>query len=1011
MAATTTTQLQEAVTAIKAGKRQVAGRLLKEILVADHQNAQAWFLLSYVVETAQQKIACLERVLKLDPAHQEAQKRLSILDPATYSRVDQVRTRPKEPTVSPGQTREPEHAALPPNVGAAAAEPPHLRLDDVVEQWLSGLSYTERKLLDYLYLDANRFSVDAVGRIMGIPVEKVNEINQRVFVKLKEESAYQFARPLVTMVLDTLQRAGKSISQSQLDTELRRKLIVQRLDPLGVSRLILAIEKHRSSSKAEQRNAYSSAPLAPSATVTLKEDSTWTAPRRSEENAATTPDQSDSSAAEFTPWLEDDTSIAALSLSKRSFNALCRAGIITIGELIAYFPQRIWFVKNIGQKSIQEIEEQLRIYIAANPPQPIIQKVAPSGIASPPTKETEPPQQPSLAANPRTATEHSVEVAAYNEKFLPLTRDKSPLSVLKLERRTYNAICRAGIRTVAQLVSHSPEQLWDIRNIGEKAIREIETRLEAYLTEYTPLPELEIQSDPNPQPKSNFQPEKSEPFVLPSAVDPQILDQLATAPLHQINIERLGLSEILCRGLNRQGVKSIEQLIQHLAFLRDDGTIGKPLEHYLTWLAEQDELVWANEVAGKGISPLSYIQLSKTSIEELLEQWISILPERSREVLALRFGLREKSLTLQEVGDRIDLTRERARQIEKKALKTLQNHHRGPRNELLRPFLAFLHQSFVEQGGLLSEPEIIALLEDDRQIRLGNTDPLSVFLLVSEVDQRFKFYRRLQLAALTIYPIETISDVQQTFRSILLEKLTAVSETALLEEFKQTVVYEARRAEFPEEFFLACLRVHSNIERPEPGVYALSKWSNKRLDEVIMALRQLGQPSHYSLIAEKANELLSPEQQTTAHNVHAQMGRLTDIFVRVGHGIFGLAEWGLHDDGKVANAAYRVLKEARKPLHVDVITQEVLKTWHVQPGSVYAAIQNDDRLIGIGSGVYYIREFANETSLPQTDFGTLYGDKLARWQIELNRQSENVGIDTQSEIDAIRNIGLDFFVN
>ena len=101
MVATTTTQLQEAVTAIKAGKRQVAGRLLKEILVSDHQNVQAWFLLSYVVETAQQKIACLERALKLDPAHQGDQKRLSILDPATYSRPDQVGPQPQEPPQLP----------------------------------------------------------------------------------------------------------------------------------------------------------------------------------------------------------------------------------------------------------------------------------------------------------------------------------------------------------------------------------------------------------------------------------------------------------------------------------------------------------------------------------------------------------------------------------------------------------------------------------------------------------------------------------------------------------------------------------------------------------------------------------------------------------------------------------------------------------------------------------------------------------------------------------------------
>jgi RNA polymerase primary sigma factor len=57
---------------------------------------------------------------------------------------------------------------------------------------------------------------------------------------------------------------------------------------------------------------------------------------------------------------------------------------------------------------------------------------------------------------------------------------------------------------------------------------------------------------------------------------------------------------------------------------------------------------------------------------ERLERALDALSEREREVLRLRFGLgREREHTLDEVGMRFSLTRERIRQIEMKALAKL----------------------------------------------------------------------------------------------------------------------------------------------------------------------------------------------------------------------------------------------------------------------------------------------------------------------------------------------------
>jgi RNA polymerase primary sigma factor len=60
--------------------------------------------------------------------------------------------------------------------------------------------------------------------------------------------------------------------------------------------------------------------------------------------------------------------------------------------------------------------------------------------------------------------------------------------------------------------------------------------------------------------------------------------------------------------------------------------------------------------------------------QEQLDRWLSHLSEQERQVLQLRFGLDgEDRQTLAEIGRRLDVSRERVRQVELKALRKLRN--------------------------------------------------------------------------------------------------------------------------------------------------------------------------------------------------------------------------------------------------------------------------------------------------------------------------------------------------
>ena len=71
-------------------------------------------------------------------------------------------------------------------------------------------------------------------------------------------------------------------------------------------------------------------------------------------------------------------------------------------------------------------------------------------------------------------------------------------------------------------------------------------------------------------------------------------------------------------------------------------------------------------------------QTAYTLLQEQLRTVLGTLPQREQEVLKMRFGLDDGySLTLEEVGLYFNVTRERIRQIEAKALRRLRHPRRA----------------------------------------------------------------------------------------------------------------------------------------------------------------------------------------------------------------------------------------------------------------------------------------------------------------------------------------------
>ena len=140
-----------------------------------------------------------------------------------------------------------------------------------------------------------------------------------------------------------------------------------------------------------------------------------------------------------------------------------------------------------------------------------------------------------------------------------------------------------------------------------------------------------------------------------------------------VTARRSDLLACLKRKLERQRVEVLPLVFD----VRDrqaahDAIAGLPQE----W-AEVDVLV-------NNDSPNADRGLVNESLNKEIERALSTLAPREREIIKSFFGIGCQEMTLEEIGERFGLTRERVRQIKEKAIRKLKNNSRS---KLLKSYL------------------------------------------------------------------------------------------------------------------------------------------------------------------------------------------------------------------------------------------------------------------------------------------------------------------------------------
>ncbi|MEM1170076.1 MAG: RNA polymerase sigma factor RpoD [Cyanobacteria bacterium P01_H01_bin.35] len=125
---------------------------------------------------------------------------------------------------------------------------------------------------------------------------------------------------------------------------------------------------------------------------------------------------------------------------------------------------------------------------------------------------------------------------------------------------------------------------------------------------------------------------------------------------------------------------SMEMTIEKLRFIAKSAQLPISLE---TPIGKEEDSRLGDFIESDGETPED--QVSKNLLREDLESVLNSLSPRERDVLRLRYGLDDGRMkTLEEIGQIFNVTRERIRQIEAKALRKLRHPNR---NSILKEYI------------------------------------------------------------------------------------------------------------------------------------------------------------------------------------------------------------------------------------------------------------------------------------------------------------------------------------
>ncbi len=319
--------------------------------------------------------------------------------------------------------------------------------------------------------------------------------------------------------------------------------------------------------------------------------------------------------------------------------------------------------------------------------------------------------------------------------------------------------------------------------------------------------------------------------------------------------------------------------------------------------------------------------------KQVTKKLLSVLTKRGKDVIESRYGLGPKStrMTLDAIGKKYGITRERVRQIENHSLIAIR---KSKEYKETQPIFTEIKEVILALGGIVSEKDLLKHLSKD----ISAQNHVNFLLVVGEEFKREKedeeFKHRWHVDA------ELSKKIQGAIKK-LYSKLSddeLVLEGDLINSFLEEVK-DINEKYKNEEVIKRWLAISHKIDKNPLGEWGKTNSPNVNAkgmrDYAFLVIRKHGSPIHFKEVAKAISQYFDKKAHVaTTHNELIKDPR----FVLVGRGLYALAEWG-YMSGVVKDVIKKIL-DKEGPLTKDKIIEKVLKERYVKENTIMVNLQN-----------------------------------------------------------------------
>jgi hypothetical protein len=319
--------------------------------------------------------------------------------------------------------------------------------------------------------------------------------------------------------------------------------------------------------------------------------------------------------------------------------------------------------------------------------------------------------------------------------------------------------------------------------------------------------------------------------------------------------------------------------------------------------------------------------------KQIVKRLLASLPDRARDVILYRYGLGAdtRRMTLDGIGKKYSITRERVRQIENYALGMIR---KSDEYKLEKAVFSEIEDLLHAFGGVVVEDDFLGHLTKDKSLQ----NHIHFLLVIGEPFSKKKeddeFSHRWHVNE------ALANQVEDALRKLYanLNNQDLLPESEIINKFLNHLEGVSERYK-NQEIMKRWLALSKSIGKNALGDWGTAKSSNIKTkgmrDYAFLVIRKHGSPIHFRDVAKQITTMFNKKAHVaTTHNELIKDPR----FVLVGRGLYALAEWG-YAPGIVRDVIRHVI-EKNGPMSKDEIVAKVMKERYVKENTIAVNLQN-----------------------------------------------------------------------